>query len=87
MKQRTQKHDPDCPATYAIEVQGWLDESWSDWFDDMDVVPEVTAEGTTITKLTGIVVDQAALLGLLRRLHNLHLRLLSVNQVERKEET
>lgn len=82
MEQRTQKHDPDCPATYTIEVQGWLDESWSDWFDDMDVVPEVTAEGTTITKLTGIVFDQAALLGLLRRLHNLHLRLLSVNRVE-----
>jgi hypothetical protein len=82
VKQRTRKHDPDYPATYTIEVQGWLDESWSDWFDDMDVVPKVSAEGTTITKLTGIVVDQAALLGLLRRLHNLHLRLLSVNRVE-----
>ena len=75
-------HDLDCPATYVIEVIGWLDESWSDWFDGMDVVPEVTSEGTTITKLTGTVVDQAALLGLLRRLHNLHLRLLSVNRVE-----
>jgi hypothetical protein len=82
VKRRTQKHDPDCPATYTIEVQGWLDESWSDWFDDMDVVLEVSAEGTTITKLTGTIVDQAALLGLLRRLHNLHLRLLSVNRVE-----
>ena len=82
MKQRTQKHHPDDPATYTIEVQGWLDESWSGWFDGMDVAPKVTAEGTTITKLTGIVVDQAALLGLLRRLHNLHLRLLSVNRVE-----
>jgi hypothetical protein len=82
MKQRTQKHDLDCPATYVIEVKGWLDESWSDWFDGMDVVPEVSAEGTTITKLTGTIVDQAALLGLLRRLHNLHLRLLSVNRVE-----
>jgi hypothetical protein len=82
VRQRAQKHDPDDPATYTIEVQGWLDESWSDWFDDMDVAPEVTAEGTTITRLTGIVVDQAALLGLLRRLHNLHLRLLSVNRAE-----
>jgi len=66
----------------VIEVKGWLDESWSDWFEGMDVVPKVSAEGTTITKLTGTVVDQAALLGLLRRLHNLHLRLLSVNRVE-----
>ena len=82
MKQRTQKHDPDCPATYTIEVQGWLDESWSDWFDDMDVVPETSEDGIPITRLTGTVVDQAALLGLLRRLHNLHLRLLSVNRVE-----
>jgi hypothetical protein len=80
--QRTQKQDLDCPATYVIEVQGWLDESWSDWFDGMDVVPQVSAEGKTITKLTGGVIDQAALLGLLRRLHNLHLRLLSVNRVE-----
>ena len=82
MKKGAQRHDLGCPATYEIKVQGWLDESWSDWFDDMNVVPEVTVEGTTITKLTGIVVDQAALLGLLRRLHNLHLRLVSVNRVE-----
>jgi hypothetical protein len=80
--QRTQKQDLDCPAAYVIEVQGWLDESWSDWFDGMDVVPQVSAEGKTITKLTGTVIDQAALLGLLRRLHSLHLRLLSVNRVE-----
>ena len=82
MAQRTQKQDLDCLAAYVIEVQGWLDESWSDWFDGMDVVPQVSAEGKTITKLTGTVIDQTALLGLLRRLHNLHLRLLSVNWVE-----
>jgi len=66
------------PATYQIEVQGCLDERRSDWFDGMAVAPQVSAGGTTITKLTGAVVDQAALHGLLRKLYDLGLPLLSV---------
>ena len=82
MKRSDRKLDLNRPATYEIKVQGWIDESWSDWFEDMDVVPETNETDTPITKLTGTVVDQAALIGLLRRLYNLRLALLSVNRVE-----
>lgn len=78
MTQAGQKLTLDCPATYQIEVQGCLDERRSDWFDGMAVAPQVSAEGTTITRLSGTVVDQAALYGLLRKLYDLGLPLLSV---------
>ncbi len=48
----------------------------------MTIVPQVLAEDTTITTLTGTVVDQAALHGLLRKLYALGMPLLSVNRVE-----
>ena len=71
----------DSPATYQIEVQGHLDERWLDWFDGTAIVPQVGAEGTSITRLTGTVLDQAALHGLLRKLYRLGLPLLSVKRV------
>ena len=72
----------DCPATYQIEVQGYLEEHWSDWFDGMAIVAQVGAEGTHVSRLTGTVVDQAALQGMLRKLYDLGLPLLSVNCIE-----
>ena len=62
---------------YQIKVQGKLDESWSGWFNGM----AVTVEDDTTT-LTGVVVDQAALRGILSRLWDLNLALISVNQNE-----
>jgi hypothetical protein len=69
----------DAPATYEIEVQGYLDAHWSDWFDGIVVLPEVGAAGGSTTKLTGTVTDQASLHGLLLRLYDLGMPLLSVN--------
>jgi hypothetical protein len=63
---------------YQIRVRGYLDVEWSDWFDRMTIAHE--ADG--ITALTGAVVDQAALYGVLIRLRNLGLPLLSVNIIE-----
>jgi len=71
----------DCPATYLIEVQGYLDAHWSEWFDDMVIVPQVDEEGTSITRLSGRAVDQAALHGQLRKLYDLGMPLLSVNRI------
>ena len=82
MTQAGQKLTLDCPTTYQIEVQGYLDESRSDWFDGMAIMPQVDAEGTSITRLTGMVVDQAALHGVLRKLYVLGLPLLSINRIE-----
>ena len=62
---------------YQIKVQGRLDESWSSWFNSMTIA----AEGDTTT-LTGAVVDQAALRGILSRLWDLNLALISVNPIE-----
>lgn len=69
------------PATYQIKVPGHLDESWSDWANDMEIVAETMSDGMPITVLT-CKVDQAGLLGLLRRLSSLGLPLISVNCLE-----
>jgi hypothetical protein len=61
-----------------IRVKGHIDEHWSDWFEDLTV--RHTEQDETI--LLGTVVDQAALYGLLAKLRNLGLSLLSVNSVE-----
>lgn len=82
MEQPSQKFDLDCPVAYEIKVQGWLDESWSDWFEEVAIAPELHAEGIRITTLNVTVADRAALHGLLRKLYGLGLPLLSVNRIE-----
>ncbi|MBL7065918.1 MAG: hypothetical protein ISS49_17210 [Anaerolineae bacterium] len=61
--------------TYQIQVQGRLDEDWSDWFSGMTVTFE-----SGVTTLTGPVADQAALRGILTRIWDLNLTLLSVTR-------
>lgn len=60
---------------YQFRLKGHLDESWAEWLDDMSI--ERQSDGTTL--ITGPIVDQAALFGLLSRLRDLSLPLLSVN--------
>jgi len=74
--------NPDCPVIYQITVRGYLDQSRADWFDGMAIEPQVDAEGRSIARLTGEVVDQAALHGLLRKLYDLGLSLLSIKRNE-----
>ena len=64
--------------TYEIRFSGHLDHRWSAWFDGLTVTH--AADGTTV--LRGPVVDQAALHGLLRRVRDLGLPLLSVTRLE-----
>jgi hypothetical protein len=63
---------------YRIRVKGHLGQQWSEWFDRMTITLE--ADGTTM--LSGPVADQAALHGLLVRVRDLGLELISVNWVE-----
>ena len=77
MKKGKHKLTLDQPATYQIEVQGKLDENWPDWAGELIVGVESDDEGLLVTTLTG-TLDQAALLGLLRRLYSLGLPLISV---------
>jgi hypothetical protein len=72
------KTDPIQPLFYEIRVQGHLGRQWLDWFGDLDI----TLEDNGDTLLTGPVVDQAALHGLLKKVRNLGMPLISVNRVE-----
>jgi hypothetical protein len=73
---------PSQPNTYQIKVQGQLDETWSDWFDNMTITMTSLDQDQPITTLTGTIVDQAALQSILRRLHDLNLVLVAVIQVD-----
>lgn len=83
---RRQKLTLDRPALYQIKVPGELDVSWSDWIEGMTVTVGSDDEGLPITTLTG-VLDQAALLGLLRRFYALGLPLISVTYIEAERDT
>ena len=61
-----------------IRVKGQIDAHWSSWFEDLTI--EHTSEGETV--ITGEVTDQSALYGLLARLRDLGLSLVSVDSVE-----
>ncbi len=63
---------------YEIRIEGHLDDRWADWFGGLTVTLE--QEGNTL--LTGRVVDQAALYGLLRKVRDLGMPLLSVNRLQ-----
>ena len=78
MDEVNQKFNSARSTVYQIRVKGHLDDRWSDWFDGLTITLE--ANGDTL--LTGPVVDQAALYGLLKKVHDLGLPLISVNPVE-----
>jgi hypothetical protein len=63
------------PASFEIRLDGQLDERWGEWFEGFSLTNE--DDGTTT--LTGQVVDQAALHGLLRRVGDLGVTLISFN--------
>jgi hypothetical protein len=63
-------------SVFEVRLQGHLDDRWAGWFDGMTIIPQ--PDGTTI--LSG-PADQAALQGLLRRIADLGMTLLSVNAV------
>lgn len=74
--------ESDRPEVYRIKVQGRLGETWSKWFDDMAITLEKTGDGSTLTTLTGPVVDQVALRGILDKIWNLNLTLIHVSRIE-----
>lgn len=76
-------------AIYEIQVQGELDEGWQQWFGGLRVGSTHTSGQPPVTTLTGPVADQAALRGMLCKLWDLNLTLISVRRIEAtgKEET
>jgi hypothetical protein len=78
MSQELDPHvDSSRPTAYQIRIAGQLDARWADWFEGLTI----TLDGGD-TLITGPVVDQAALQGLLKRVRDLGMPLVSVNPVE-----
>ena len=73
------------PATYLIEVEGHLDESWSDRLAGLRIKTRQRADQSTVTVLTGRLKDQAELTGVINSLYELHLPILKVKVVGAKE--
>jgi hypothetical protein len=65
------------PMVYQVRITGQLDSRWADWFEGL----AITLDGGD-TLITGPVVDQAALLGLLKRVRDLGLPLVSVTPMD-----
>ncbi len=66
------------PVVYQIRIKGHLDRQWAGWFEGLTITLEESGD----TLLTGPVVDQSALHGLLKRVRDLGMPLVSVNQVQ-----
>jgi hypothetical protein len=72
------KTDPDQPTVYQIRLRGHLSDQWTNWFEDFTITLE--EDGDTL--LTGLLVDQAALFGLLKKVRDLGLPLVSIDCVK-----
>jgi hypothetical protein len=72
------KPTPSQPVVYQIRINGHLGSQWTDWFEGLTITLE--EDGDTL--LTGLVIDQAALHGLLRKVRDLGMPLVSVSQVQ-----
>ena len=79
--ERHLKADPSQPMLYQIRVKSHLGSGWTDWFQGLTI----TLEDDGDTLLTGAVVDQAALHGLLKKVRDLGMPLVSVNPIQCNE--
>jgi hypothetical protein len=70
--------DPDEPQLYEIRIKGHLDNRWIEWFEGLTITLE--EDGDTL--LTGPIIDQSALHGLLKKVRDLGLPLVSVNPLD-----
>ena len=72
---------PSTASSYRIEIEGRLDPRWSSWFDGLTIAVE--GQDLVVTTLTGAVPDQASLRGILNKIWDLNLSLISVNRLGR----
>ena len=83
MADHSAKHSLEqAPAAYQIKLQGRLDESWSAWFDGMRLTVGKDEDGLAVTTLEGCITDQSALHGLLSRIRDLGLMILSIQRMK-----
>ena len=70
------------PATYRISIQGILDKKWSDYYGGMSIEHDVVLDQYPVTILTGLMVDQSALVGVINTLYDFGYPILLVECVE-----
>jgi hypothetical protein len=80
----TNGRELDGREVYQIKVQGGLPENWSDWFNGMTITVESESDDPPVTTLTG-ALDQSALHGVLAKIRDLNLKLVSFTRVESEE--
>ena len=78
MSETTTPEEHRAAELYEIRLKGHLDDRWAGWFEGMTLTRDANGE----TRLTGAVVDQAALHGLLRKVRNLGVTLVAVVQLD-----
>jgi hypothetical protein len=79
----TPNTDPNKPTIYKIRIKGHLGHEWTDWFEGLTI----TLEDDGNTLLTGPVIDQAALHGLLKKVRDLGMPLVSVIPLDNDSST
>ena len=75
---RNPKPNSGQPIVYQLRLKGHLDSQWTDWFEGL----AITLEDNVDTLLTGPVIDQSALHGLLKKVRDLGMPLVSINCVD-----
>jgi hypothetical protein len=80
MEENTQRSNQ--PLNYQIRIQGFLKEKWADWLNGIVIKIEPLNDGSNDTNITVTVPDQAALRGILNKLWDLNLTLISLTQIK-----
>ena len=70
---------------YQIKLIGNLDQKWSGWFNDLEIILERASGNSEITTMTAQITDQAKLRGLLNKIWDLNLDVISVNRLPLRE--
>jgi len=76
-------NDPGRPKIFQIRIKGHLGQQWAGWFDGLTIVLE--EDGNTL--ISGPVIDQSALHGILKKIRDLGMPLLSINSVDPNQST
>jgi hypothetical protein len=66
---------------YEIKICGQLDDTWRNWFGEAQADTEMLADNNEVTTFSDVVMDQAGLVGLIRRLHGIGIVLISIRQM------
>ena len=86
VSKQEQSNSVESGGVYEIKIKGHLDEHWKQWFEGMDLSHVANGEtGQECALITGLIADQPALHGLLAKIRDLNLTLISVSKLNPKD--